>query len=177
MKKRVCVMSWFLSIGTVILEFVPSIFIIFGIYYLVNIGNETPISTILKMAFFILIGASGIIILFYCGATLAWQWVVMDDDGIRARSLLVKYRTVRWNEVKKILVVSTAYNPMEPKSDFYCFVDNGEGKIFIKDGTSPYNKKETYIKIKASKKNKNFIEAHCPDVVFQPYTPRPTKLF
>lgn len=124
-------------------------------------SEELPICIFLIIVFSLIS-----IFFFVIFGFLIIQWVVITDETIVAKCLFKTIQKSEWRDVKEIKQVAMSYQPLNPKMNWLVFIDSKDSLLYPK---SPFNFKGRYIRIKASKKNRKFLETLKPDVKFTLY--------
>ena len=158
MRKKVFIISWFYLIGAVIMTLLPIICIFLT---LPHSNDELFVCSFLIVLF----SLASIFFFIVFGFTFI-QWVVITENEIVAKCLFGTIRRTDWKDVKEIMIMPLSYQPLNPKTDWFVFVDKLNGILYHK---SPFNFKGRYIKIKTSKKNRKFLETLKPNIKFTLY--------
>lgn len=160
MKRKVFIISWYYNIASVFATIVaPIILIVITALYF---GSDDIIYSII---IYIVSCISFLLGFFLLGKYLI-QWVVIDEKGITARSLLSVLRHINWEDVTEIAKIRLSYIPIDPKMNWFMFVDNKNGEAYLK---TAFNVKGKFIKIKASKRNEQFLLQLHPEIPFVDY--------
>ena len=159
--RKVFIISWFYLIGAIIMVLSPIVLFVLCIYDLCIYHKDVEMYICL-----VIFCIFAFIVFFIIFGIYFWQWVVIDENKITARNIFYTIREITWENVEEVMGVPIAYNALDPIMHWFLFVDNKGGKVWIK---SPFNVKGRCIKIKASKKTREFLLQCKPDLEFTTY--------
>lgn len=156
--KKVFILSWFYIIGSIILIISPVVLFVFLIIY----DNETLMPEI-KVPLYVFCFLATVFFLIISGICFI-QWVQISERGIVAKNLFGTIRKVSWDKILYVEIVPIAYSTVDVQRDWFVFIDSENGELNVQ---SPFNFKGRYIKIKASAKNRFFLEKCKADIDFK----------
>lgn len=160
-KRKVCIISWFYLIGSIIFVLFTIGLGVFLMYYLFVYKKDIGIC--IGIIVFSFIAAIFFLIIF---GILFWQWVKVDSKGIKARNIFGIIRELTWEEIVEIQCIPIRYNVLDPIMEWFMFIDKNGNRTNV---TSPFNIKGQCIKIKASKRTREFLLQIKPDLKFTEY--------
>lgn len=156
--KKIFITSWFYLFASFICISAPIILQIWMI-----IDNNNSLSVGIKIFSYISCPLAFIFFLTVLGF-LFIQWITVDEEKVVSRNLFKIIREFKWEELTEIKPVSIGYTPIHPKFKWFILVDSNEGEINL---ASPFNIKGKYIKIKNTKRSREIIKKHRPDLMIE----------
>ena len=160
-KRKVFIVSWFYFIFWIIVCLGLSIFCIIEMYEEIN--NGAPIWQSVIIGAICLVS---IAMMVFIGGRFIWQWVVIDENDITFKVLFGVICVVKWNELVEIQCAPAALCSLNAKIKWFVFIDNQGNKVCIE---SPIIRIGECIKIKASKRTREFLLQLKPDLKFTEY--------
>lgn len=153
--KKIFILSWFYIIGSVVLIISPVVLCILLFIY----KNETLMPEI-QISLYVFCFIATVFFLIVFGVCFI-QWVQISEREVVAKNLFGTIRKISWQKILYVEVVSIAYSKIHIKREWFVFIDSENGELNLK---SPFNLKGQYIKIKATNKNRLFLEKCKADV-------------